>query len=414
MDLTTPEHLQAHLSALPIAEPRVVAGGNFATPRTLLEVADRSFATWRLFVLNAQPPLPSREGITYETPFVGPAVRNAGERLRYLPMRLSLVPTLLARATPPDLVFVRASVPSAGRVSLGVEVNVLPAAIEIARARGALVVAELDPNVPYVFGDGELELDDIDLAIETDTPLAQPTTTTRADPQADAIAERIAALVPEGATLQLGIGAIPDRVLSHLAARRELGIWSEMVSDGILALERRGALSRTRPITASFLFGTDELYRWVDRNPRLRLLRTETVNDPSRIMRQPRMSAINAAIEVDLAAQANAHHVGQRVLSGFGGQPDFTVGALHADGGQSIIAVRAWHAPTDRSGVVAALSTPVTSFQHSVFVSEHGTAHLFGASADEQAQRIVASVADPRVRAELAEALAEARATNST
>lgn len=401
MEIVGDDTLRSRLAAIPHREPRIVVGGNFLTPLALLAAAEAAIERWRLFILNAQHPIPARPGITYESPFLGPAIRDRGEALRYLPMRLSLVPTLLGSTLVPDIVMVQTSLPIAGRISLGTEVNILPAAIEAVRAHGGLVIAQLNPLVPYVLGDGEIEVDAVDWAIEAPAPLHSPSPREGDDPQAGAIADHVAGLVPNGSTLQLGIGAIPDRVLARLEDRRDLHIWSEMVSDGVLALERRGALDRSQPITASFLFGSPELYEWADRNPRLRLLRTETVNDPARIMRQPRMTAINAALQVDLFAQANACHVGARVISGFGGQPDFTVGALHATEGQSIIALRAWHTPTDTSSVRACLDTPVTSFQHSAVVSEHGVAHLFGASAQEQAQRIVTMVADPRARDDL-------------
>src|SRR5580698_3959759 len=153
--------------------PRVVAGGNFATPWQALAVLDGSVARYRLFALNAQAGMPDREGVTFESPFVGPGMRGRG-RLRYFPCRLSLVPALLASALPPDVVLVQTSVPSDGAVSLGTEVNVLPAAIEAVRSRGGLVIAQLNPSVPYTFGDSVLPCDAIDYAIEVDVPLTSP------------------------------------------------------------------------------------------------------------------------------------------------------------------------------------------------------------------------------------------------
>src|SRR5580704_189048 len=153
--------------------PRVVAGGNYATPWRALAVLDGSVARYRLFALNAQAGMPDRDGVTFESPFVGPGMRGHG-RLRYFPCRLSLVPALLATALPPDVVLVQTSVPSDGTVSLGTEVNVLPAAIEAARARGGLVIAQLNPRVPYTYGDAVLSCDAIDYAIEAEAPLQAP------------------------------------------------------------------------------------------------------------------------------------------------------------------------------------------------------------------------------------------------
>src|ERR1700729_4247083 len=151
--------------------PRVVAGGNFAPPWRALAVLDGVVGRYRLFALNAQAGMPDREGVTLESPFVGPGMRG---RLRYFPCRLSLVPALLASALPPDVVLVQTSVPSGGTVSLGTEVNVLPAAIETARSRGGLVIAQLNPRVPYTYGDAELPCDVIDYAIEAEVPLPSP------------------------------------------------------------------------------------------------------------------------------------------------------------------------------------------------------------------------------------------------
>ena len=143
--------------------PRVVASGNFATPYVALDALDGALATYSLFVLDAQAGLPDREGVVLETPFVGPGMRRS-PRLRYLPSRLSMVPVLFSSKAPPDVVLLHTSSVVDGRVSLGTEVNILPAAVEAARARGALVVAQVNSRMPYTFGDGELSVDDVDLA----------------------------------------------------------------------------------------------------------------------------------------------------------------------------------------------------------------------------------------------------------
>jgi acyl-CoA hydrolase len=356
--------------------PRVVAGGNFATPWEALAVLDAAVAEFRLFVLNGQVGLPDREGVVLETPFVGPGQRGRAG-LRYFPCRLSLVPHLLNEVLIPDVVIVQTSPPVNGTVSLGIEVNVLPAAIEAARARGGLVVAQVNAQMPYTFGDAVLPVGEVDYAIESDCVLASPARRERGE-VARVIGERVAALVPEHATLQLGIGAVPDAVLDSLRSRRWLGVWSEMFSDGVLALEKAGALSPASPVTASFAFGSQELYDWLDRNERVRMLRTEKTNDPGLIARQPRLVSVNSALQVDLYAQANAARVHGAIYSGFGGQTDFVVGALHSPGGQAIIALPSWHPKADVSTVIPRLSGPVTSFQHSFIVSEQGTAAIWG------------------------------------
>ncbi len=398
MRIVTEERLTTILGARP-GVPRVVSGGNFATPWRALAVLDAAIAEYRLFALNAQPGFPDRDGVALETPFVGPGMRGR-TGLRYFPCRLSLVPVLLADAMPPDIVLIQTSAPAGDTVSLGTEVNVLPAAVDAVRARGGLVVAQLNPHVPYTYGDAVLPVSDIDYAIETGEPLASPAVRPTSETSA-AIGERVAALVPDAATLQLGIGGVPDAVLDALVKRTGLRVWSEMFSDGVLALAKAGALDPGHQITASFAFGSAELYDWMDRNPGIRMLRTETTNDPALIARQPRMTSVNSALQVDLFAQANASRVHGAIYSGFGGQTDFVVGALHSPGGHAIIALPSWHPKADVSTVVPRLAGPVTSFQHSFIVSDQGTAAIWGHEASDQAEQLITRVAHPSVREDL-------------
>ena len=382
--------------------PRVVAAGNHATPWRLLEAADKALPAYRLFMLGAQTGIPVREGVEHETPFVGPGMRGLPS-LRYLPARLSLVPRILATTHLPDIVLLHVAPPRDGLLSLGIEVNVLPAAIEQCRARGGLVVAQINPLMPYTFGDAQVPVDRVDLAIEAEEPLAG-TDPDAAGPSPELFAligERVAAMVNRGATVQAGIGAVPDAVLSALRGHRGLRIWSEMISDGVLGLERFGALDPHAKLTASFLFGSAELYGWVHGNPRLRMLRTEIVNDPSWICAQPRMTSINTALQVDLFAQANASYVRGHIHSGFGGQTDFVVGALHAPHGQAIIALPSWHAKTDSSTIVGQLAAPATSFQHTAVVTDAGRADLFGLCQREQAANLIEHAAHPEARERL-------------
>ncbi len=400
--LITEQQLVETLAALPMPEPRVVASGNLATPRALLDALERSLERYRLFMLAAQAPLPRREGVIFETPFVGPGMRDAGEQLDYLPMRLSLVPRLFATMRPPDVVLLHTSVPHAGKVSLGIEVNILVAAVERVRLRGGLVIAQMNPRMPYTFGDGELSEDLIDLAIEVEDELPSPAVRPGHEQGHEVrIAEYVASLVEDGATLQMGIGQVPDATLRALAGRRELAIWSEMISDGVMELDRGGALDRTRPMVCSFLFGSPELYRWVDRNHRLRMTRTETTNDPSRIAARRKMVSVNTALRVDLHDQAGASHIDGRLYSGLGGQPDFVSGALHSPGGHAVIALNSWHERSDSSTIVPRLADPVTSFQHSAVVTEQGCALLFGRSQRAQAQLIIEQAAHPDAREQL-------------
>ena len=406
MRIVGEQELRTRLAAVAVDEPRVVASGNYATPMHLLALLDGSLERYRLFMLNAALDMPERDGVTFETPFVGPGMRARRSQLAYVPMRLSLVPHLFRRSLPPDVVVVHTSPIRSGRVSLGIEVNIIVAAIEQTRARGGLVVAQVNPRMPYTFGDGELDCELIDFAIEVEEELPSPTKRPSGEVAAR-IGENVATFIGDGATLQLGIGAVPDATVGALHGRRGLAIWSEMISDGVLDLEHSGAMDPSRPIFTSFMFGSDAMYEWADGNPRIQMLRTETSNDPSMIARQPGMVSINSALQVDLYAQSNASWVGGRIYSGFGGQPDFTTGALHSHGGHAVIALPSWHSKSDASTIVAEIPTPVTSFQHSALVTEHGAAQIFGSSLREQTSQIVGQIAHPDARDALADAARE-------
>lgn len=381
------------------ATPRVVASGNAATPRALLSLIDDTLPAYRLFVLNAHPGIPDRDGVVHETAFVGPAMRRS-RRLSYVPARLSLVPRLFQTTLAPDVVCLNVAPPVDGRLSLGTEVNILPAAVAECRARGGLVLAQVNSAMPWTHGDAELPVEDVDHLLEADEPLGEPAAV-EPDDASRVVGERIAARVEDGATLQMGIGMVPDAALPGLTHRRGLGVWSEMFSDGVLALDRAGALDPDMPLSSSFLYGSAELYSWVHRNPRVRMLRTETTNSPAVIAGQRAMTSINTALQVDLFGQANASRISARIHSGFGGQTDFIVGALHSPGGQALMALRSWHPKADVSTIVPLVDEPVTSFQHTAVVTEQGVAEMFGHDERSQAAQLIDKVAHPRVREEL-------------
>jgi acyl-CoA hydrolase len=394
----TAEAVAEAVAALP-GRPRIVVSGNFAAPFEVLRAVDAAVPEYTVFALNAQEGIPDREGVTLETCFVGPGMRHR-PNLRYIPSRLSLSPVLFRTTLPPDVVVVHTSQPHHGTVSLGIEVNLLPAAIEVARSRGGVVVAQVNPHMPYTYGDGVFPVGDFDFVVEVDRPWPQ-VTPVEPDACSQEIGARVASLVPDGATLQMGIGAVPDAALHQLVDRRGLRIWTEMFSDGVLRLDAEGALDADAPLVASFLFGTPDLYRWVDRNPRVRVKRTEKVNDPSLISKNPQLISVNSALQVDLFGQANASRIKARIYSGFGGQTDFIVGALHSPGGKAIMALRSWHPRADVSTIVPLIDEPVTSFQHSAVVTENGVAQIWGYSQQEQARHIIEEAAHPDVRDEL-------------
>ena len=401
MRVITVEKLESILSRIG-DNPRVVASGNFATPKTLLRAVDSVFPAYRLNMLNAQPGIPNREGITYETAFVGPGMRHH-ERLVYIPARLSLVPELFRDHYKPDVVLLHTSSQRFDTVSLGTEVNILPAAIEAVRERGGLVIAQANTQMPYTYGDAQVYHDDIDFLVEVDEPLDvhEPIAPS---PVSQAVGEGIAARVGDGSTMQMGIGEVPNAVVSRLVDRKGLRIWTEMFSDGVLDLHKNDALDQDRPLTASFLFGSRELYDWVHMNTRIRMMRTEFTNNPGRIEKQALMTSVNSALQVDLLDQANASRIKGRIYSGFGGQTDFIVGALHSRGGQSFIALPSWHAKADTSTIVPLLKEPVTSFQHSAVATENGIADIFGRSQAVQARNIIKYAAHENVRDDLTKA----------
>ena len=215
------------------------------------------------------------------------------------------------------------------------------------------------------------------------------------------IGELCASRVSSGSTLQLGIGEVPDATLPGLARLRDLGVWTEMFSDGVLDLQDAGALDPHRYVTASFAAGSERLLSWAHLNRQVLMLRTETINSPANVAKQPGMTSINTAMQVDLFAQANASRRRARIHSGFGGQTDFIVGALHAPGGQAIMALRSWHPKANVSTIVPLIDEPVTSFQPSAIITEQGIAEVAGRPEKEQARAIIDNAAHPSVRDEL-------------
>ena len=363
---------------------------------------DNQVPKYRLHMLNAQVGIPNREGVTYESAFIGPGMRNSMQ-LTYIPCRLSLLPVLIKSHLKPDIVLLHTSLPRFDTVSLGTEVNILPAAIEAVRANGGLVIAQANSHMPYTYGDAQIYENDIDYLLESDEPLTEHHTN-KLTPLGRAIGERIAPMIKDNSTLQLGIGAVPDATLELLKSRNGMRIWSEMFSDGVLNMEEASALDEGVPITASFVFGSKKLYEWLHLNRRIRMFRTEKSNDPSQIGNQARMTSINAALQVDLHDQANASRVRNKIYSGFGGSTDFITGALHSNGGQSFMALPSWHAKSNSSTIVPLIEGAVTSFQHSQVVTENGIARCFGMSEREQAENLIEFAAHPDARIELTKA----------
>jgi acyl-CoA hydrolase len=345
--------------------------------------------------------------------FVGANVRSAVQEGRgdYLPVFLSEVPQLFRRGLLPlDVALVSVSPPDRhGFCSLGVSVDVARAAVQTART----VVAQVNRHMPRTHGDGLIHVDAIDFLVEGDDPLPEPSP--RAPSEVErAIGRHCAELVEDGATLQVGIGSLPEATLAALTGHQRLGIHSEMISDAVVDLVERGVVTgeakRVHPgkIVAGFAFGTRRLYDFLDDNPAVAMLDIAYVNDAAVIRRNPRVTAINSAIEIDLTGQVCADSIGDLLYSGVGGQMDFIRGAALSEGGKPIVALPST-TTTGESRVVSYLKPGagvVTTRAHVHYVvTEHGIADLFGRNLRQRAAALVA-VADPRHRDALA---AEAR-----
>jgi acyl-CoA hydrolase len=267
------------------------------------------------------------------------------------------------------------------------------------------VVAELNPRMPRTHGDTLVHVDEITYAVEVDYPLPEHPALPPSDIER-AIGRHVAGLVEDEATLQMGIGSIPDAVLAALDGHRDLGIHSEMFSDGVIDLVERGVVSgrakRTHPgkIVASFLLGTRRLYDFVDDNPQVALVDVAYVNDTAVIRRNPRVTAINSALEIDLTGQVAADSIGTRQYSGVGGQMDFIRGASLSPGGKPIIALPS--VTSKGAPRIVPLLQPgagvVTTRAHVHWVvTEHGVAHLYGKNLRQRARALI-GIADPRHR----------------
>jgi acyl-CoA hydrolase len=345
--------------------------------------------------------------------FVGDNVRRAVQegRADYLPVFLSEVPQLFRGGLLPlDVALIHVSPPDRhGFCSLGVSVDVTRAAVQTART----VIAQVNPRMPRTHGDGLIHVESINYMVKVDEPIPElaPAPITGVE---RAIAGHCAELVEDGATLQLGIGAIPDATLAALSNHHDLGIHTEMLSEGVVDLVEKGVVTGSRKrvhtgkIVAGFALGTRKLYDFLDDNPLVAMLDIGYVNDTEVIRRNPRVTAINSAIEVDITGQVCADTIGDLQYSGVGGQMDFIRGAALSEGGKPIIALPSETAD-GRSRIVAALKSGagvVTTRAHVHFVvTEHGIADLFGKNLRQRAEALIA-IAHPRHREALA---AEAR-----
>lgn len=344
--------------------------------------------------------------------FIGANVRDAVNEgyADYTPVFLSEIPSLfISGKLPVDVCLIQVSPPDAhGYCSYGVSVDCTIAARKMAR----LVIAEVNKQMPRTLGRSFVHVSKLDRIVETDRPLPE-LAAKDSTPVEAAIGENVASLVDDGATLQLGIGAIPDAVLRSLANKRNLGVHSEMVSDGILDLVESGVITNDLKtvlpgkIAVSFVMGTRRLYDFVDNNPIVEFQPSDVINDPFLIAQNYRMTAINSAIQIDLTGQVCSDSIGTSLFSGFGGQVDFVRGAARATGGKAIIVLPSTARHSEVSRIVPLLdagSGVVTSRADVHYVvTEYGVAQLHGKNLRDRARALI-NIAHPDFRAQLEEA----------
>jgi 4-hydroxybutyrate CoA-transferase len=347
-----------------------------------------------------------RDSFRHNVFFAGANTRRALHegRADFTPVFLSEIPGLFRSGQLPlDVALIQVAPPDDhGFCSLGVEVGCTLPAAQHART----VIAEINARMPRTMGDSFIHVSRIAACIETDRPLHEAPQGVP-DPVAERIGSNVADLIPDGATLQLGIGAIPDAVLRCLGGKKHLGVHSELFSDGIIDLVEAGvidgeakALHRGK-LVAGFLLGTRRLFDWVHDNAMVELHPTDYINDPFVIARHERMVAVNSALQIDLTGQVCADSIGTRLYSGAGGQVDFIRGAARSPGGLPIIALPA----TAKQGAISRIAPTldggagvVTSrYDVRCVVTEYGVAHLHGKTLAQRARALI-EVAHPAFR----------------
>ncbi|NOZ06201.1 MAG: acetyl-CoA hydrolase/transferase family protein [Chloroflexi bacterium] len=397
---------------------RIFMTGNCSMPETLVQALARRAHELTdlelvhvLTVGDAPYMAPDMEGhIRTNVLFIGPNMRRAINegRADFTPVFLSEIPALFRRDAPLalDVALVQVSPPDEhGFCSFGVEVGITKPASEAAR----IVVAEVNECMPRTLGDSFIHVSKLDYAVPVNRPLVELPQGETTELQLR-IGEQVAELIPDGATLQMGIGGIPDGVLHALYNKKDLGVHTEMFSDGVIDLVEAGVITNERKtlhrgkIVAGFLLGSQRLYEFVDNNPIVEMHPTGYVNDPFVISQNDRMVAINSAIEVDLSGQVCADSIGHRFYSGVGGQIDFIRGAARSRGGVPIIALPSTASGGKFSRIVADLKpgAGVTTTRNDVhyIVTEFGIADLYGKSIRQRAQALI-TIAHPDFRDEL-------------
>jgi len=402
---------------------RVFLSGNCSVPQKLLAaLVDYAPALQDIEIIQALTigpadyVAPEMEGhLRVNTIFASSNNRSAVQQglADFTPVLLSEFPLLFRDGhLPLDVALVHLSPPdNYGFCSIGIEVGLTKSAANAAK----IIIAEVNQQMPRTLGDSFIHISKLDYILPVDYPLTEMK---MGDDKTSEVSELIAGyiteLIPDGATMQMGIGAIPDAVLKHLFTKKDLGIHTELFSDGVIDLVDAGVLTNAKKtlhagkIIAGFVIGSSRLYDWVDDNPLIELHPTEYVNDPFIIAQNDRMIAINSAIEIDLTGQVCADSIGPKIYSGVGGQLDFIYGASRSKNGVPIIAIPSTAKSFSR--IVPMLKQGagvVTTRNHIHFVvTEYGIADLYGKTIRQRANKLI-NIAHPSFREEL---LREARA----
>jgi acetyl-CoA hydrolase len=402
--------------------------GNCSVPQKLLEAMVERAPQFKdvevVQVLTVGPAPhadPEMEGhLKINTLFISHNIRHAVNegRADFTPALLSEVPLLFKNGhLPLDVALIHVSPPDEhGFCSLGIEAGLTKTPAQVAK----VVIAEVNERMPRTLGDSFIHFSKIDYAVPVDYPLAELSMGNTTDLSMK-IGAHIAELIEDGSTMQMGIGAIPDSVLNFLRDKKDLGVHTELFSDGVMDLIQNGVINNEKKtlhagkIVAGFIIGTKKLYDFVDDNPIVELHPTEYVNDPFVIAQNSKMISINSAIEVDLTGQVCADSIGPRLYSGVGGQLDFVYGAARSEGGKPIIALPSTATMKDGTTIsrIVAMLKPgagvVTTRNHVHYVAtEFGVAHVYGKSIHQRTRALI-DIAHPDFQEQLEKEAAELR-----
>lgn len=395
---------------------RVFLSGNVSTPNTLVQALAKRSASLENVELNhlltfGDDPFIDKPQIFNNAWFLGPSIRKAvnSGKSQYIPIFLREIATLVRSGNwPINVALINVSPPDEfGYMSYGVEVSVTKPCTEAAE----IVIAQVNSKMPRTLGDSFIHTDDVDYFVLQDEPILELPQKESSEVEMQ-IGEHIAKMVEDGATLQLGIGGIPNAVLKYLTHKKDLGIHTEMVSDGILPLIENGNITNQKKglnrgkLLTGFVMGTKKLYDYVNNNPMFEFRPSHYTNDPFLIAQNNKMTAINSAIEIDLTGQVVSDSIGKNIYSGIGGQLDFIRGAARArnEGGKPIIALPSTAKKGSESRISAFIKEGagvVTSRGDIHFVvTEYGVVDLFGKNLKQRADALI-SIAHPDFREQL-------------